>query len=180
MFKQSYLTGNFILLVGTPVHFPLAIRHAYLKLLAEDNTLHVNENRLTSAHQWAIILSPDSTRIVAAAALKLTRTNLRYYQKIFGPQKASLSLTLNPTRYVYGLGFIVIAPAFRNRGYCDILLDALLEQSGDGGVLATAQEQCIKDKLRRKGFERQGFGWRAGNGGMMSLYLRPGRDPATT
>lgn len=173
MSETIMLKDGLILTCATPAEFPSSLLSPYQALLAEGNAVRIPDAaHLTRAYRWAIIQEPVSAQIVAAGALKQTGLNLHYYRTIFSPHKASLSMVFSAANYPFDLGYIVTAPLYRRRGYSDFIIDALLEQCSNRGVLATTQDHSIQGKLIRRGFERQGSSWQANEGGALNLYLR--------
>lgn len=175
MYRTITFPPNYVLLTGAPAEYSPTVLAQYLTLLSEGNAVTVNSALVKEAELLAIIFSPLNNHVIAGAALKKTKANELYYYGIFSHRKANIAEPFSKETYPFDLGYIVTAPEFRNRGLCDAVMYALLELRASSNMLATTQDQSIKNKLQRYGFEHHGSEWTSQhNDGNLSLHLRHG------
>lgn len=176
MYNTDDDSDGYRLVTGSPESFPSSMLDTYAELLEKGGAVRVNKNLLSQAWRWSAVIHTVTNKLLAAGALKQTNVNEAYYRRVFGTEKASLTQKFNTSNYRFDLGYIVTDSDFQGRGYCDMIIGSLLEQSALHGVLATTQDLKIKNKLKRNGFEHKGNEWEADNGGRLSLYLRSARN----
>ncbi|MEN0612458.1 hypothetical protein [Klebsiella grimontii] len=178
MYKKSLSEKNMTLTISNPNDFTSDTLSEYTYILRKGGAVNVNEDRLASAAYWAIIKDEVTNKLAAAGSLKSTAKNLPYYHNILGRYKAALRQEFNTSDYPFDLGYIVTDSDFRKCGHCNMIIDSLLELVKDCGILATTQNQSIKNKLEIRGFKSQGAKWLATDNGFINLYLRQRPDHA--
>ena len=126
------------------------------------------EERIRHRGFALVFLSMDET-LVGVGALKRPRESYRH--NLF----AAACLSDREPEFPLELGWIVVAPNCRGRGYALLIAAAAMTRAGSEGVYATIHESnpSLRRALARLGFERSSHVWKSKRReGELGLYLR--------